>query len=75
MIQCCKFKVLKVQKNMQRDALKKMDTELQDVVHYTLDIHGEIHNMNSYIGKQLKINWSGVVICCCGKKMDAFYRG
>ena len=59
---------------MQRDALKKMDTELQDVVHYTLDIHGKIHNMNSYIGKQLKINWSGVVICCCGKKMDAFYR-
>jgi hypothetical protein len=47
---------------------------LQDVVHYTLDIHAEIHNMNSYIGKQLKINWSGVVICCCGKKMDTFYR-
>ena len=59
---------------MLRDTLKKMNTELKDVVHYTLDIHGEIHNMNSYIGKQLKIIWSGVVICGCGKKMNAFYR-
>ena len=59
---------------MLRDTIKKMDTELREVVYYTLDIHGKIHNMNSYIGKRLKINWSGVVICCCGKKMDAFYR-
>ena len=59
---------------MLRDTLKKMDTELKDVVYYTLDIHGEMHNMNNYIGKQITINWSGVVICNCGKKMDAFYR-
>jgi hypothetical protein len=59
---------------MLRDTLKKMDTKLKDVVNYSLDIHGEIHNMNSYIGKEININWSGVVICSCGKKMDAFYR-
>ena len=59
---------------MLRDTLKKMDTELKDVVNYTLDIHGVIHTMNDYIGKQIKIEWSGVVICQCGKKSDKFYR-
>ena len=59
---------------MLRDTLKKMNTELKDVVHYTLDIHGINHDMNSYIGRQLKINWGGVVICSCGKKMNTFYR-
>ena len=51
---------------MLRDTLKRMDTELNDVVHYTLDIHGANHKMNDYIGKQIKIHWSGVVICQCG---------
>ena len=59
---------------MMSDTLKKMNTELKDVVQYSLDINGQIHNMNSYIGKQLKITWSGVVICSCGKRMDSFYR-
>lgn len=56
------------------DTLKKMGTELHDVVHYTLETNGDIHDMNSYIGKKLKISWAGVVICSCGKKMKAFYR-
>jgi len=51
-----------------------MDTQLKDVVHYTLDIHGESHMINNYIGKQIKIEWSGVVICSCSKKMEKFYR-
>jgi len=59
---------------MFRDTLKKMDTELQDVVQYTLDINGVKHNMNNYIGKQIKIEWSGDVICNCGKTMNKFYR-
>ena len=59
---------------MLRDTLKKMDTELKDVVKYTLDIHGATHKMNDYIGKQIKIEWRGVVICQCGKKSDKFYR-
>ena len=59
---------------MLRDTLKRMHTELNDVVHYTLDIHGFDHKMNDYIGKKIKIVWSGVVICQCGKKSDKFYR-
>ena len=39
---------------MLRDTLKRMDTELKDIVNYTLDIHGEIHHMNTYVGKQVK---------------------
>mgnify|MGYP001187855328 CR=1 FL=1 len=59
---------------MLRDTLKKMDTELKDVVNYTLEIHGKIHNMNNYIGKCIRIEWSGAVICICGKEMNSFYR-
>ena len=59
---------------MLRDTLKKMDTDLKEVVNYTLDIHGKSHDINSYIGKQIKIIWRGVVICICGKKMSSFYR-
>ena len=59
---------------MIKDTLKKMDTNLQDVVQYKLDIHGENILMNELIGKQIKIEWSGQVICSCGKKMKKFYR-
>ena len=59
---------------MLKDTLKKMDVELKDVVQYTLDIHGITHNMNNYIGEKIKIEWSGVVICQCGKKSNKFYR-
>ena len=61
---------------MNRDTLKKMDTELKEVVHYTLDIHGTTHNMNDYIGKQIKISWNGKIICHCGKeKKNVFCSG
>ena len=59
---------------MLRDTLKRMDTKLQDVVQYTLDIHGENILMNELIGKQVKIECRGLVICGCGKKMESFYR-
>ena len=32
---------------MRKDILKKMDTELHDVVQYILEINGIDHNMNS----------------------------
>lgn len=51
-----------------------MNTELKEVVYYSLDIHGVNHTMNNYIGKQIKIEWSGEVICQCGKKAEKFYR-
>ena len=56
-----------------KDAFKKMETNLQDVVQYTLKINGIHHKMNEYIGNQIKIEWSGSVICSCGKKMKNFY--
>ena len=42
---------------MMKDTLKKMDTKLEGVVQYTLDIHGESIVMNDLIGKQIKIEW------------------
>ena len=65
---------IKLQKIMMRDTLKKMDTDLQDVVKYNLNIHGIDHKMNDLIGKKIKIVWSGKVICNCGKTMKKFYR-
>tara|TARA_B100001250_G_scaffold76099_1_gene62340 strand:- start:8863 stop:9684 length:822 start_codon:yes stop_codon:yes gene_type:complete len=59
---------------MLQDTLKKMNTDLHSVVHYTLEMHGKMHNMNSYIGKKIKISWEGIVICSCGKRMSSFYR-
>lgn len=56
------------------DSLKKMGTELLDVVNYNLHIHGKNHLMNNYLEKQIKISWKGLVICSCGKKMKKFYR-
>ena len=52
-----------------------MNTDLKDVVYYSLDINGNSHDMNSYIGKNISIKWSGMVLCRCGKKMKLFYRG
>ena len=51
-----------------------MDVKLDDKVQYSLHLYGEEHNMNSYVGKHIKFEWSGDVICDCGKKMKKFYR-
>ena len=59
---------------MNNDVLKKMDTELSEVVQYSLNLNGILHDMNSYIGNNLKITWKGLVICQCGKEMKKFYR-
>ena len=59
---------------MMEGTLKKMDTELKDIVQYTLDIHNKIHLMNDYVGQSVKIEWSGKVVCICGKVMKKFYR-
>ncbi len=59
---------------MSRNTLKKMHTELCDVVKYSLEINGTTHNMNDLIGKKIKIEWRGKVICSCNKEMDKFYR-
>ncbi len=59
---------------MSRDTLKKMRTELCDVVKYSLEINGETYNMNDLIGKNIKIEWKGKVICNCGEEKKKFFR-
>ena len=39
-------------KIMLRDSLKKMSTELLDVVNYQLNINGKNHLMNDYLEKK-----------------------
>ena len=57
-----------------QDTLKKMETSLEDVVQYTLNIHGSLHKINDLLQKTIKIEWQGIVVCQCGKKMKKFYR-
>ncbi|MEE2700280.1 MAG: DUF2797 domain-containing protein [Bacteroidota bacterium] len=51
-----------------------METKLEQLVQYTLHIHGKNILMNDLIGKHIKIDWSGEVICPCKKKMNKFFR-
>lgn len=59
---------------MTSNILRKMDTVLDKVVKYTLDINGFSHNMNDYLGSFISIKWNGFVICQCGKQLKKFYR-
>ena len=61
-------------KIMLRDSLKKMSTELLDVVNYQLNINGKNHLMNDYLEKKIKISWKGLVICHCGKEKRKLFR-
>ena len=51
-----------------------MDTELEETVHYYLNIHGKKHHMNDYIGQEILIKWSGKFFCYCGKEKTKIYR-
>ena len=51
-----------------------MGAKLSSKVQYSLYLDGIEHNMNNYIGKHITFEWSGHVICDCGKKMKKFYR-
>ena len=59
---------------MFQDSIKKMNTELKDLVEYKLDINNSIHYMNDYLGKHICIHWHGKVICNCGKILNKFFR-
>ncbi len=59
---------------MLRDSLKKMRTELLDVVNYKLNINGKDHLMNDYLERQIKILWKGSIICHCGKEKKKLFR-
>jgi hypothetical protein len=51
-----------------RGNIAKMSTDLQDVVKYTLDLNGELINMNSLVGKPIKLKYLNQINCVnCGK--------
>ena len=54
--------------------LRKMSTKLANKVEYFLEIHEKEHRINDYIGENISIEWSGQVVCECGKIMNKFYR-
>jgi hypothetical protein len=59
---------------MLSDIIQKMNTSLNDIVHYTFNINNKSYFMNDLIGKEIKIKWKGKVLCQCGKVMKKFYR-
>ena len=54
--------------------LRKMSTKLSNKVEYFLEIHDKRYKINDYLGSFISIEWSGQVVCECGKKMKKFYR-
>ena len=48
--------------------LKKMMTELNDVVDYYLDVENDFLNLNQLLDKQLEISFEGYQCLCCGKE-------
>lgn len=58
-----------------KGALKKMHTNLDTVVQYTLSMDNDSQLMNQLIGMNIKIIWHGEVICkSCHKIFSKFYR-
>lgn len=56
--------------------LSKMSAQLEDQVHYFLQL-SEIVDMNALIGNKISLNWNGDIHCCaCGKKTkNSFGQG
>ena len=55
--------------------LKKMMTELNDVVDYYLDVENDFLNLNQLLDKQLEISFEGYQCLCCGKENKIFRQG
>jgi len=55
--------------------LKKMMTELNEVVHYYLDVENDVLNMNQLLDKNLEISFEGYQCLCCGKEKKIFRQG
>ena len=47
---------MKITKNMDSDIIKKMNTSLNETVHYTLSINNRTHFVNDKLVKKLKSN-------------------
>jgi len=55
--------------------LKKMKTELNDVVQYYLDVENDVLNLNQLLGRNLEISFEGYQCLCCGKEKKIFRQG
>ncbi len=55
--------------------LKKMLTELNDVVQYYLDVDNDFLNLNQLIDKEIEISFEGYQCMCCGKEKKIFRQG
>ena len=57
--------------------VKKMRTELKDVVHYQLPLGEELVDMNALVGKEIHLQWSNEIFCkSCGNKTNkSFAQG
>ncbi len=55
--------------------LKKMKTELNDVVQYYLDVENDVLNLNQLIGREIEISFDGYQCLCCGKEKKIFRQG
>ena len=55
--------------------LKKMMTELNDVVHYYLEVENDFLNMNQLLDRDFEISFEGYQCLCCGKEKKIFRQG
>jgi hypothetical protein len=55
--------------------LKKMLTELNDEVHYYLEVENDFLNLNQLLSKQLEISFEGYECLCCGLNKKIFRQG
>ncbi len=55
--------------------LKKMKTELNDVVQYYLDVENDFLNLNQLLGREIEIGFEGYQCLCCGKEKKIFRQG
>lgn len=55
--------------------LKKMMTELNDVVHYYLDVENDFLNLNQLLNREIEISFEGYQCLCCGEEKKIFRQG
>jgi len=55
--------------------LKKMRTELNDDVHYYLEVENDFLNLNQLLGRHIEIHFEGYQCLNCGKEKKIFRQG
>ena len=53
---------------MHSNVIRKMDTSLNGIVEYALNIHNKKILMNDLIDSRIKISWNGGIKCYCGEE-------